>query len=154
MSDYPPRKAPRHDATTQEFIRIKAAKAVLAGKMIREVAEIFGVSESAVGNWARKARQHGITSLNAAIRGRRAGQKRTLTARQESQLRKWILEKDPRNLKQPFRKWDARAVMVLILQRFNIAMPLRTVQDYLYRWNLDAGVKSKPHRDEADRGSK
>jgi transposase len=160
MSGYPSRKAPRHNAATQEFIRIKAAKAVLAGKPAREVAEIFGVSASAVGNWARKARQHGIASLNAATRGRSAGQKRTLTAQQESQLKKWILEKDPRNPKQPFRRWDARAVMALIFQRFKIAMPLRTVQDYLYRWNFSArspatrSFKSNPDHNRPARDSK
>lgn len=136
MPDHPPRKSPRHDAATQEVIRTKAANAVLAGRTIREVAEIFGVSESAVGNWARKARQHGIASLKAVTRGRRTGQKRTLTVQQESKLRRWILEKDPQHLELPFRKWDARAVMMLIHQRFNIAMPLRTVQHYLFRWNL------------------
>lgn len=140
MSDHPPRKAPRHDATTQEVIRIKAAKAVLAGKTIGEVALVFGVSESAVGNWSRKARANGIGSLKAAPRGRRTGQKRTLTARQEKQLRKWILEKDPQQLKLPFWLWEARAVMMLIFERFHIAMPLRTVQDYLYRWNFSAQV--------------
>lgn len=101
MSDHPPRKAPRHDAATQEVIRIKAAKAVLAGKAPGEVAVIFGVSESAVGSWSREARRHGIGALKAGTLGRRIGQKRTLTAHQENQIRKWILEKDLQQLKLP-----------------------------------------------------
>ncbi|WP_367872789.1 helix-turn-helix domain-containing protein [Luteolibacter sp. Populi] len=138
MPDHGPRQAPRHDAATQEVIRIKAAKSVLAGKTIKEVAEIFGVSRSAVGNWSRKARQHGINSLKAVSRGRRHGQKRVLDSQQEMRIQKWIREKDPQQFGLPFKRWESRAVMALVLQRFKIAMPRRTVQDYLYRWNCNA----------------
>ena len=132
------RSAPRHSAATQEVIRMKAAQAVLAGTTIGEVAAVFNVSESAVGNWSRKARKEGIDALMSTARGRKTGEKRTLTSRQENQLRKWILEKDPQQLKLTFWLWEARAVQALILKRFLVEMPLRTVQDYLYRWNFSA----------------
>ena len=135
---YASRRAPRHSAATQQVIRMKAAQAVLDGKTVTDVAAVFGVSLTAAGNWARKARRHGIDSLGATARGRKAGEKRTLNTRQENQLRRWILEKDPRQLKLPFWLWEARAIRALILRRFLIDMPLRTVQEYLYRWNFSA----------------
>ena len=140
MPDHGPRQAPRHDAATQEVIRIKAAKSVLAGKTIKEVAEIFGVSRSAVGNWSRRARQHGLDSLKSATRGRRHGEKRVLEYQQEMRIKRWVLENDPQQLGLPFKRWGSRAVMALVLQRFKIAMPHRTVQDYLYRWGLSAST--------------
>ena len=47
-----------------------------------------------------------------------------------------IVKNAHRRRRLPIWLWEARAVMMLNFERFAIAMPLRTVQDHLYRWNF------------------
>ena len=121
---------------TQEAIRQRAVAAIKGGRSIAEVAETFGVSGSAVRNWHKKHQSGGPTTLLSARRGRKTGENRSLSARQESQLRRWIIDSTPDQLKLPFMLWERRAVQELIGQRFGLVMPLRTVGEYLARWGF------------------
>ncbi len=57
----------------QEYLRIKAIKAILDGKNQIEVAELFGVTRQAVGKWMRAYREGGEKALQAKSRGRPKG---------------------------------------------------------------------------------
>ena len=103
---------------------------------MKEVAETFAVSYSAVRNWNKKHQCGGRKALLSAKRGRKTGEKRHLSARQESQLRRWIIDSTPDQLKLPFMLWERRAVQELIEKRFALVMPLRTVGGYLARWGF------------------
>ena len=103
---------------------------------MKEVAETFAVSYSAVRNWNKKHQSGGGKALLSARRGRKTGEKRHLSLRQESQLRRWIIDSTPDQLKLPFMLWERRAVQELIEQRFALVMPLRTVGGYLARWGF------------------
>ena len=122
----------------QEAMRQRAAAAIQRGRSVKEVAETFGVSGTAVRNWNNKHQSGGRKSLRSAIRGRKTGEKRHLSARQESQLRRWIIDSTPDQLKLPFMLWERRAVQELIEQRFGLVMPLRTVGGYLARWGFSS----------------
>lgn len=74
--------------------------------------------------------------MRSAPRGRKTGEQRHLSARQESQLRRWIIEATPDQLKLPFMLRERRAVQELIEQRLARMMPLRTVGEYLARWGF------------------
>ena len=69
-------------------------------------------------------------------RGRKSGEKRTLTPEQEQDIIKCITEKNPDQLKLKCCLWTRDAVQQLIKQRHGITMPIRTVGDYLKRWGF------------------
>jgi transposase len=69
-------------------------------------------------------------------RGRRHGEKRTLTEGQEREVQRLIGDKTPDQLKFPFALWTREAVRLLIGRRYGIDMPVRTVGEYLKRWGF------------------
>jgi len=103
---------------------------------MKEVAETFGVSYSAVRNWKKKHEFGGRRALASGKRGRKIGEGRWWSAPQESQLRRWIIDSTPDQLKLPFMLWERRAVQELIERRFALGVPLRTVGEYLARWEF------------------
>ena len=77
--------------------------------------------------------------LNAAVEGKRGtevGKRRTLSVEQEWVVQQLISEKMPDQLKLSFALWTRTAVQELIHRRFKIAMPIRTVGEYLKRWGF------------------
>ena len=67
-------------------------------------------------------------------RGRKHGEKRHLSAEQEKQIQKTIVDHYTDQLKLPFALWDRLAVRQLIKLQFGFEMPIRTVGEYLSRW--------------------
>lgn len=79
----------------------------------------------------------------AAVQGGKRGMKaetaearRLLTKAQEAQLRTWIVDKNPRQLKFDFALWTARAVRKLIMSKFKADISLVTVRRYLKAWGM------------------
>lgn len=130
------RKQARGTQEAQEAMRHRAVAAVQRGRSMKVVAETFGLSYSAVRQWNKKHASGGRKALASAKRGRKTGEGRWLTARQESRLRRWIIDATPDQLKLPFMLWERRAVQELIEQRFALVLPLRTVGEYLARWGF------------------
>jgi len=131
------RSKSRGTQQAQEAMRQRAVAAIKRGRRnMKEVAETFGVSYSAVRKWNQKHAAGGRKALVSAKRGRKTGEGRWLSARQESQLRRWIIDATPDQLKLPFMLWERRAVQELIAQRFALQLPLRTVGEYLARWGF------------------
>lgn len=121
-------------AIAQEDIRLKAVKAVLAGKTQVEVARMFGVTRQAVGNWVKAHRTHGTKSLKAKSQGRPKGG--SLLPWQAAQIARSIMDRTPEQLKLPFYLWTREAVAELIERRFGIKLSIWTVGRYLARWNF------------------
>jgi transposase len=59
-----------------------------------------------------------------------------LTAEQEDQIRKEIVEKTPDQMKLSFALWNAQAVRAYIRQCFLIVVSIRSVRRYLNRWGF------------------
>jgi transposase len=57
-----------------------------------------------------------------------------LTAAQCRRIQRLITDKMPDQLKLPFALWTRHAVQELIQEQYGIALPLRTVGEYLKRW--------------------
>lgn len=127
---------PRGSQQTQEIIRRRCVAAIRQGMSIRQAAGVFGVSYTAAHGWQKACKTRGPGALASKRRGRKAGEKRRLDPRQESSLRRWITDSTPDQLKLPFMLWERRAVQELVLRRFGIDLPLRTVGEYLPRWGL------------------
>ncbi|MFV0299716.1 MAG: sigma factor-like helix-turn-helix DNA-binding protein [Paracoccus sp. (in: a-proteobacteria)] len=94
------------------------------GKSQDEVAQIIGVDRQTVNNRAQRHRVHGNDGV---LDGRRVSPRRgrgLLNEIQCRQVRGWIADKVPDQLKLPFALWTARAVRELVEQRFDIRLPL------------------------------
>ena len=105
-------------------------------KAIEEIAEITGFATNTIYIMIRKYKAEGISALKPQKRGRKSGEKRTLTPEQEKDIIKCITEKNPDQLKLKCCLWTRDAVQQLIKQRHRITMPIRTVGDYLKRWGF------------------
>ncbi|MEZ5826826.1 MAG: IS630 family transposase [Geminicoccaceae bacterium] len=101
-----------------------------------EAARIVGVHRQTVNIWVKRHREQGEKGV---LDGRRVSPRRgkgLLTEEQCGQVRKWIGDRTPEQLKLPFALWTARAVLELIEEKFQVRLGLSTVQLYLQRWGM------------------
>jgi transposase len=102
-----------------------------------EIAAIVGVHIGTVLSWARRfGVGSGIAEAQSGTRGRRFGEGRTLSGVDEMYIRSQVIGKNPDQLLLPFALWSRRAVQGLIRQVAKLDMPIRTVGEYLRRWNM------------------
>ena len=120
----------------QEEKRKLAIRLWKRGVQIKQVAETVGVSAQAVSGWIKRYKAGGFSALKSKRRGPPTGQTRRLTQEQEKHLQKLIRDRAPDQLKLDYALWTRKAVMELIKQETGIAMPIRTVGEYLKRWGF------------------
>ena len=101
-----------------------------------EAARAVGVQRQTVNIWLKRYREQGEAGLldGRRVSGRKG--KGALTAEQARQVRRWIADQTPDQLKLPFALWTSRAVRELIERRFGQRLGLSTVQLYLKRWGM------------------
>ena len=97
-----------------------------------EIGEIVGVHADTVGRWLKLSPR----KLEVNRGGRKSGDGRHLTMEQEKHIRRLITDKQPDQLKLDYVLWTRKAVMELIRQETGMAMPIRTVGEYLKRWGF------------------
>lgn len=93
-----------------------------------EAAKVVGVHRQTVDIWAKRERELGEEGV---LDGRRVSPRRgkgLLSEARCRQVRVWIADKTPDQLKLPFALWTARAVMKLIEEKFDIRLGLSTMQ--------------------------
>lgn len=105
-------------------------------KTYKEISKIIGVHHTTICTWYKAYERDGIKAIRNKKRGRRYGTNRTLTVDQEKEIRKAIIDRDPKQMKLPFALWTRVAVKQLIKQLYDYEMPVRTVGEYLRRWNF------------------
>jgi transposase len=120
----------------QQQLRNQAARLFKKEWKNQKIAEALGVSHVTVSRWRSAFKQHGSKGLKLGKRGRRMGAHRTLSPDQEKELQKAIMDKCPDQLKLPFALWSRKAVQQLIFELWSIKMPIRTVGEYLMRWDF------------------
>jgi transposase len=118
----------------QQELRKQAIRLRKTGMKQKPIAEILGVYPTTVSKWCRAYKKEGVKAIRAKKRGRPSGSCRSLTAEQEKQIQKTIVDKEPDQLKLPFALWTRIAVQQLIKHLYSIEMPIRTVGEYLKRW--------------------
>lgn len=121
---------------TQQHLRQQVVRLRKAGKTYKEIGDIVGVHPTNACKWYKAYEAKGVKAFQSRKRGRKVGSCRTLIAEQEQRLKKAITDKTPDQLKFPFALWTRRAVQELVLQLFEIKMPIRTVGQYLSRWGF------------------
>jgi len=125
-----------HSPEMQYEIRKQVIRLRKQGIPNKVLAEGVGISVGRASKIWRSYVKEGSKAIKLGIRGRRTGEKRTLTLEQETQVRRSLIDKTPDQLKLPFALWTRDAVKLLIKQRFSLEMPIRTVGEYLKRWGF------------------
>lgn len=132
----------------QAELRHVAVNMVLSGKSRIAVAEAIGVNRRFVGNWVRGFEQSGEMALAGGRRGRRPGDQKALTRRQETMIRHLIVGRCPDQLKLPFALWTREAVGQLIARKTGLRLSLTAIGSYLAAWGFTA---QKPIRRASER---
>jgi len=120
----------------QQELRNQIVRLRKQGRSNRETAQIVGVSEPHASAVWHKYQKGGKTAIRLKVRGRRNGEKKTLSDKQEGEIQSLVIDKMPDQLKLPFALWTRQAVQQLIKHQYKIAMPIRTVGEYLKRWGF------------------
>ncbi len=136
---------------TQAELRRVAVNMVLGGTSRIEVAEAVGVNRRFVGQWVRAYQQAGDTALAGGRRGRRPGEQKALTGRQETMIRRLVVGRCPDQLKLPFALWTREAVGQLIERKAGLRLSLSAIGSYLAAWGFTAQkpIRRATERDEA-----
>jgi len=133
-------KKEQYDLSAKENDRFRLhKKAVLLnnqGKNNVEIAKIMGVHRNSVSLWLRNYNEYKKSGLIPKKRGRKKWQNRTLNINQERRIQMFIINETPDNLKLGVALWTRKAVQKLIKIRFRVDMPIRTVGEYLMRWEF------------------
>src|SRR6478736_4700091 len=98
-----------------------------------EAAQVVGVQRQTVNIWLRRWREQGEDGV---LDGRRVSPRRgkgLLSEAEARQVRGWITDKTPDQLKLPWALWTSRVVRELIALRVGKRLRLSTVQLYLQR---------------------
>ena len=101
-----------------------------------QIAQVTELSDTAVKKIIRLYETGGAAGLRPGRRGRRTGDKRSLSEEQELRLQRLICDNRPEQLKMDFALWNRGAISQLIEQECGISMPIRTVGHYLKRWGF------------------
>lgn len=136
---------------TQAELRRIAVTMVRSGKSRIEAAEAVGVNRRFVGEWVQAFEQGGEAALTGGKRGRRPGEQKALSPRQEALIRRLIVNKCPDQLTLPFALWTREAVGQLIERRTGIRLSLSALSAYLAAWGFTAQkpIRRATERDEA-----
>ncbi|WP_132013675.1 helix-turn-helix domain-containing protein, partial [Hydrogenispora ethanolica] len=112
--------ARRHSPKTQFEIRkqvIRLRKQAISNKLI---AEGLGITERTASRIWQRYLAEGESAIKLGRRGRRKGEQRKLTAEQESEIKKVIIDKTPDQLKLPYALWTREAIQRLIKQQYKL----------------------------------
>lgn len=120
----------------QQQIRYQVIRLRKQGRIFKEISAITGIHRSTCIAWWGLYKSEGKKALKIKKRGRPVGSCRKLHQDQEKELKKAITDKCPDQLKLPFALWTRIAVQQLILQLWGTKIPIRTIGDYLKRWDF------------------
>lgn len=128
--------AVRLSPESQYQIRKSIVRLLNQGKTNGEIVEILDVSERHVRSVKKQYAEGGMAALKPKKRGRSVGEKRVLTAEQEKEIQKLIVDKDPMQFKMKECMWTRKAISELIYQKYKIEIKLSTLGYYLQRWGF------------------
>jgi transposase len=116
--------------------RRRAVKLRLTGMKLAEVSSVAELSQGTIISATKAYKAGGWAAVSTGRRGRSLGDGRSLSAEQESRIRKLICDRTPDQLKMPYALWTRSAVGLLIAKQYGVKLPVRTVGHYLKRWGF------------------
>ena len=117
------RDARKLSTEAQQELREMAIRLKESGKTYKVIAEIIHVQPTTICAWYKAYQRGGQNAIEIQKRGRPSGSCKTLTADQEVEIQKSMLDKCPDQLKLPFALWTRIAVQQLIKELYSIKMP-------------------------------
>ena len=123
------------DAKTRLYIKRQVIHLHTKKQKFAVIADTLRISYDAVSRIVRSFKKNGCLAKEKT-RGRKKGEKRTLTLKQENEIQRIIIDKYPDQMKLGFALWTRAAVKQLIQQKYGIDMPMRSISNYLNRWGL------------------
>jgi transposase len=121
-----------------EALRLRALRGIELGFTEVDIADLLGVSQETVSRWWTAYATGGLDAIPSDRTGRPVGSGRTLSDEQARHIQNPIDNHSPEELGIPAPLWSRKAVRDLIHQELGIAMPVRTVGEYLRRWGYTA----------------
>ena len=97
---------------------------------------MLDVSKQTLSLWRQRYLKGGWKELRKRKRGRAVGTDRRLTAEQEKEIQKTIVDHTPDQLKMTFALWSRHAVQQLIKDRFTVSYTLQGVGKLLKDWGF------------------
>ena len=110
-----------------------AVKRVLKGESASAVIASYGLCRTTIYRWLRLAKRDGVAALDSTIG---TGRTRTLTPEQEQEVKRWIVDKDPRQYNLDCALWTREIVACLIERFFTIKLSVTSVGRLLHRIGL------------------
>lgn len=101
-----------------------------------QIARELGLSYTAVCLIIARYQEQGADAILPHRRGRRSGEGRAMSTEQEEQVQQMIRDNKPRQLQMDFAEWTRPAVAELISKQLGVKMHIRSVTNYLKRWNI------------------
>lgn len=123
------------DHQTLETIRLMAVERVREGERPSAVVSSYGFSRTTIYKWLAAASKRGV-GIKALASRPATGRPRSLTARQEQQVFRWINGKDPRQYGLDFGLWTRRVASELIERKFSVRLGLTAVGELLAKLGL------------------
>ena len=120
----------------QEELRKKIVRQMKHHGNSKEVALICECTVRHVNKTWKKYQSGGIKAIAAVKMGRPKYKYRRLSQEQEAVIKVEIMEKNPSEAGLSGYLWCRAEVCELVKQRFGIEIPVRTMGDYLKRWNF------------------
>jgi transposase len=120
-----------HEAS--ETIREMAVKRVLEGESPSAVMKSYGLCRTTIYPWLRAHKKGGEEALKSRPS---TGRPPKLSARQESQVRRWICGKDPRQYGFDFGLWTRQIVSKLVEEKFNCKLGVTAVGRLLAKLDI------------------
>ena len=121
---------------TRKTIKKQAIRLHNLGKKEGEISDALNISYQAVSRIIRAYKKEGMPSIKEKIRGRKLGEKRSLTPQQEKEIQHIIIDKCPDQLKISACMWTRAAIQQLIKDKYGITIPVRSISNYLDRWGM------------------
>jgi transposase len=120
----------------QQISRYQVIRLRKQGRKNKDIAIFLGISAQHASTIWQKYLKGGMNPVVLRPRGRRHGEKRTLTEEQEQEVKSLIINKTPNQLRFSFSLWTRKAVQEMVQREYKTVMPIRTVGEYLSRWGF------------------
>src|ERR1035437_5400990 len=129
--------------TAREERRKTIVRMKKIGCLIAEIINATGAGQTTIYDVWNRYQKEGAKILKEKRHGIKLGQNRRLSPEQEKEIQRSIIDKHPDQYKMDFALWTRQAVQQLVMQKFKINLPIRTMGEYLKRWGF---TPQKPKR--------
>jgi len=117
----------------QSLLRRLAVQRVFTGESAADVGRSYGLGDKTIYKWLRIAREKGLDALAPIPR---TGRNRALSELEAQEVKRWIINGDPRQYGFDFGLWTRQIVADLITDRFAIELSVTAVGNLLHRLGL------------------